>query len=405
MLPHPLSIGAILYSPDHAPEALLETFALALRERGFSIGGLIQKTQPGEDGCKCRMDLIELDTGRQVALSQDLGSGSSSCALDPSALTEASGALRRAVALPVDLLFVNKFSKSEKSGGGLAAEMLAAMAAGVSVLTAVPAALVEDWTAFTGGRGQLLMPTPETLWRWWGALRLQDDLVLGVPPEHKARRVVIGMHWVLVEGPLGIGLAQTPERETSACKPATQGWAGQSLAALAGLIRSWDPLESAIGVAALNAHYNRFDLPADDVNGLDALAFDPAARTVSIGAFPSLTARLPQCAIIDRRLGAGHYPEEAVEWLLPAAEAVLITSSTLANRTLPRLLRLIEGTPPTALVGPSAPLTERLFSYGITLASGLIATDPEGLIRAVAEGGGTRDIKRYCRQATVRVQP
>ena len=62
------------------------------------IGGLTQTTRAGDDGCKCAMEVTELDTGRRLSLSQALGAGSNSCSLDPAALAEASGALRRAVA-------------------------------------------------------------------------------------------------------------------------------------------------------------------------------------------------------------------------------------------------------------------------------------------------------------------
>ena len=53
-------------------------------------------------------------------------------------------------------------------------------------------------------------------------------------------------------------------------------------------------------------------------------------------------------------------------------------------------------------MGPGAPLTDRLFTYGIEVSSGLIAQDPDGLARVVAEGGGAKDLKRHCRQASLR---
>ncbi|MBX9634355.1 MAG: DUF2478 domain-containing protein [Magnetospirillum sp.] len=398
-LPVPPAIGAIVYPPDHPPEALLGAFAAELAARGFRIGGLAQETTPGDDGCKCRMEVVELDTGRRLSISQDLGGGSNSCSLDPAALAEASGAVRRAVTDGVDLLFVNKFSKSEKAGRGLAAEMLESMVSGVPLLTAVPGVLMEEWTAFTGGRGQLLMPTEQALWRWWGPGRLYDDLALGVADD-PALRVIVGFNWTMVEGPHGIGLAQTPERGTPACKAMAGGWTGKPLSELAKLVRSWDPMEVAVGIAAINAHYNRFDLEAPDINGLDVLQADPAGIVV-VGAFPGLAARLPGAKIIDRRPTADQYPAEAAHWLLPRAEAIIITASALANRSLPDLLRLADGIP-VALVGPGAPLTPRLLSYGITVSSGLIATDADGMARAVAEGGGAKDLKRFGRQASVR---
>ena len=405
-LPVPAAIGAVVYGPDHPPEALLEEFAAELIARGFRIGGLTQTTRTGDDGCKCAMEVTELDTGRRLSLSQALGAGSNSCSLDPTALAEASGALRRPVAAhragePVDLLFVNKFSKAEKAGRGLSAEMLEAMAAGVPMLTAIPGVFVEDWVQFTGGQGQLLMPAREALWRWWGPERLYDDLALGAGAgEGVARRVVVGLNWILVEGPDGVGLAQTPERGGPACKALAGDWSGRPLRDLAALVRSWDPIEAAVGVAAINAHYNRFDLAGETVNGLDALDGDPA-RLVVIGAFPGLTERLPGARVVDRRPGPGQYPAEAAQWLLPQAEGVLITASALANRSLPDLLRRCRHAP-AVLVGPGAPLTPRLFDYGLTVLSGLVAADPDGLARVVAEGGGAKDLKRFARPVTMR---
>ncbi|MBC7905317.1 MAG: DUF2478 domain-containing protein [Rhodospirillaceae bacterium] len=397
-LPVPPAIGAVVYPPDHPPEALLAAFAAELSARGFRVGGLAQETRQGDYGCKCRMEVVELDTGRRLSISQDLGGGSSACSLDPAALAEASGAVRRAVTDGVDLLFINKFSKSEKAGRGLAAEMLDAMAAGVPLLTALPGVLMEEWTAFTGGRGQLLMPTEDALWQWWGPGRLYDDLALGVSDE-PALRVIVGLNWTLVEGPHGVGLAQTPDRGTPACTAVAGDWTGKPLCELAALVRSWDPFHAAIGMAAINAHYNRFDLKAPDINGLDVLETDPAGLVV-VGAFPGLAARLPGAKVIDRRPTANQYPEETTHWLLPRAEGILITASALANRSLPNLLRLAQNIP-VALIGPGATLTPRLLSYGVTVSCGLIATDVAGMARAVAEGGGAKDLKRFGRQAAL----
>lgn len=398
-LPAVPAIGAVVYPPDGSVEALLTGFAAELSRRGFRVGGLVQETMRTADGAKCGM-LVELDTGLRRSLNQPLGSGSSSCSLDTGAMAEASGALRRGIASRVDLLLVNKFSKAEKSGGGFAAEMLAAMVEGVPLLTAVPGAFIEDWIDFTGGRADLLMPTAADLWRWWGARQLYDDLALGVG-DGEARRVVIGLNWIMVEGPHGVGLAQTPSRALPTCRPLDRSGdlAGRPLAELAGLVRSWDPFELALGVAACNAWYNRFDLAADEANGLDAMR-DPG-RTVAVGAFPGIAERLPGVTVIERRPQPGQYPEEAAEWLLPAADSVVITASTLANRSLPGLLRLTR-TPRVALVGPGAPLTPRLFDYGLDVLAGLVATDPDGVARAVAEGGGPREVKRHCRQACLR---
>lgn len=396
------AIGAIVYPPDRPPEALVRRFVTELRLRGFQVGGLIQETTWGSDDHKTDMDVIELDSGRRLSITQDLGSGSTSCSLDLTALAEASGAIRRAVATESDLVMASKFGKIEKEGRGLAAEILSTMVAGAPLLTTVPSAMIEDWLAFTGGRGQLLMPDIGALWRWWGAHHLYDDLMLSVA-DALVQRVVIGLTWTLVEGPDGIGLAQTPDRGKGhgmATVPEAGSLRHRSLRDLAGWLGSWNPFEAAIGLAAVNAHTNRYDLDLPEENGLDLLTGADPSQTVIVGAFPGIARRMPGARIIERNPTAGEFPAEAAPWLLPSAETVIITASALGNRTLPGLLSYCDSAT-VSLVGPSAPLTPRLFSYGISACSGLIATDPDGLARTVAEGGGAHDLKRHARMATV----
>lgn len=395
------AIGAVIYPPGKPPEALLAEFAVQLAARGFRLGGLLQDTLRDATGRKTDMTVTEIDTGRKLSIGQSLGKASKACILDSQALAEASGAVRRAIETRADLLFINKFSKSEMEGEGLAGDMLSAVAEGVPVLTAVPGVLIEEWTAFTGGQTELIAPSLAALWRWWGPGRLYADLANGVE-DCAVTRVVVGLNWTMVETAAGIGLAQTPERGTPGCAAASN--AGKrtqaGLKALARLVHSADPFDQALGMAACNAHYNRFDLRLPGGNGLESFGAK-GGGTVVIGAFPGIHDRLPGAKVIDRKPAAGQYPEQAAEWLLPAAEAAIITASTLANRSLPNLLRLARFAR-VALVGPGAPLTDRLFTYGIEVSSGLIAEDPDGLARAVAEGGGAKDLKRHCRQASLR---
>jgi len=301
----------------------------------------------------------------------------------------AAGLTARGFRLDVDLVVLESGTDDR--------DLRAALARGLPLLTAVPAAEIGAWIAATGGDGVLLMPTEPALWRWWGAGRLYQDLARGVP-DHPAGRVVIGVNFTLVEGPDGIGLAQTPERVGAGCTH-VPGLLGGTLRQLAARVDSWNPFDLAVGIAACNAHYNRFDLAAEAVNGLDVLAGE--RRVVVIGAFPGIAERLPGAQVIERRPAAGEFPEEAAEWLLPEADAVVITSSALANRSLPRLLTLAERAR-IVLVGPGAPLTPRLFDYGIEALAGVVVEDGDGLVRAVAAGAGARAIKRHCRSATLR---
>lgn len=397
----PLRPGAVIHGPgSYGVDALLDGFSAELKRRGFRVGGLVQRNHGPGDDCAERMELVDVATGRAYDITQKLGRESQSCRVDSTGVAEASQAIRNAVASGVDLLVVNKFAGLESHGDGLSDEMLTAIAEGIPVLTSVGSRYLNEWQTATGGFCDLLSPVPDALWRWWGPQRMYRDLVQGVA-DAEVRRVVTGDKWVLVETADGLGVTA---RQAPAAEDDPQRWAGQSLRDLAAMAaESWDPLEIAVGVAALNAHYNRPDVTGAGGNGLDLFA-SVEGRVVVIGGFPQLARRLPRAQVIDLNPQDGEYPEAACDWLLPGAEAVAVTASAFANRTLPRLLRVSAGAT-VAMIGPGTPLTPRLFEYGVQSLAGFVAVDREAVVRTIAGGGGSRDFHPYGRMVTLHRPP
>ncbi|WP_434619052.1 DUF2478 domain-containing protein [Azospirillum sp. B2RO_4] len=399
--PPPLRPGTVIHGPgSYGVDALLDGFSAELKRRGFRVGGLVQRNHGPGDDCAERMELVDVATGRAYDITQKLGRESQSCRVDPTGVAEASQAIRNAVASGVDLLVVNKFAGLESHGDGLSDEMLTAIAEGIPVLTSVGSRYLNEWQTATGGFCDLLSPVPDALWRWWGPQRMYVDLVQGVT-DAEVHRVVTGDKWVLVETADGLGVAA---RQAPAAGDDPQRWAGRGLRDLAAMAaQSWDPLEIAVGVAALNAHYNRPDVTGVAGNGLDLFA-SVEGRVVVIGGFPQLARRLPRAKVIDLSPQDGEYPEAACDWLLPGAEAVAITASAFANRTLPRLLRVSAGAM-VAMIGPGTPLTPRLFDYGVHSLAGFVAIDREAVVRTIAGGGGSRDFHPYGRMVTLHRPP
>ncbi|PWC82085.1 hypothetical protein TSH100_25480 [Azospirillum sp. TSH100] len=397
----PLRPGAVIHGPgSYGVDALLDGFSAELKRRGFRVGGLVQRNHGPGDDCAERMELVDVATGHAYDITQKLGRESQSCRVDPTGVAEASQAIRNAVSSGVDLLVVNKFAGLESHGDGLSDEMLTAIAEGIPVLTSVGSRYLNEWQTATGGFCDLLSPVPDSLWRWWGPQRMYQDLVQGVA-DAEVRRVVTGDKWVLVETDDGLGVAA---RQAPAAADDPQRWAGRSLCDLAAMAaRSWDPLEISVGVAALNAHYNRPDLTGVPGNGLDLFA-SIEGRVVVVGGFPQIARRMPRAQVIDMSPQDGEYPEAACDWLLPGADAVAVTASSLANRTLPRLLRVSAGAT-VAMIGPGTPLTPRLFDYGIQSLAGFVATDREAVVRTIAGGGGSRDFHPYGRMVTLHRPP
>ncbi|HVI50179.1 MAG TPA: DUF364 domain-containing protein, partial [Candidatus Sulfotelmatobacter sp.] len=126
-------------------------------------------------------------------------------------------------------------------------------------------------------------------------------------------------------------------------------------------------------------------------------------RVVAVGAFPGLSATLPNCAVIETDPRPGEYPTVAMDSLLPGCAAAVVNSSTIINRNLPRILRAAQGSR-VALVGPSTPMTPRLHHYGLEILGGLVVSDPKGLAAMVRNGGQPREFGQFGQYLHLRQQ-
>ena len=79
-------------------------------------------------------------------------------------------------------------------------------------------------------------------------------------------------------------------------------------------------------------------------------------------------------------------PDTAAERLIPQADIVAITSSTIVNKSLERLLELSQGF--TIVLGPGTPMSDVLFDYGVDMIAGIKDTDEARMMAKIAQGGG-----------------
>jgi molybdate transport system ATP-binding protein len=171
---HPLKLAAVIYRPADDVDGLLATFASDLICEGYRIGGIVQKNVKGACGPRALMEVVDLMNGDAIRICQSLGSGAEACRLNPAGLAEAATAVGRGVAAKVDLVVVNKFSKQEAAGGGVRAEIAAAVTAGVPLLTAVPDKCYDAWTKFTGAFGTTLLCERRIIEDWWREVSLRE---------------------------------------------------------------------------------------------------------------------------------------------------------------------------------------------------------------------------------------
>lgn len=395
----PLPPGAVLYTRETEDRGLFARFARELQERGFRVGGVVQEVLTDAAGAKIGMDAIELDTGRRIPLSRPSADqiAGGVCALDLAGLAESTGPVRRAVDSGADLILVEKFGDQERKGQGLAEEIVAAMAEGIPTLVAVPVSALDDWRHFSGDMARMLPHEEAALWRWWGPHRLYKDLVQAVGPDAGSiRRVAVGKEWLMVEGPDGAGLAPAPR----AFVAGLERWEGRPLAEAAANLLSWDPADVALGLAAINAHCNRFDLPRP--RDEDILPAGLEAPAVLVGRAEGLGREGIGQRIAVGHLGPGELPRAAAGWTLPGAEAVILAAQALADLTLPELLKACPQGATVALAGAATPLCPRLHAYGPRRLQGVVVTDPAAAAEAIAADAAWPALAPFTRPVALR---
>ena len=215
---------------------------------------------------------------------------------------------------------------------------------------------------------------------------LYDVLIQGVSSDALITDALMGECWTAVETRNHFGMAMTTPVDT-APRMLSADHTGLSLKELAQAAKSWNLTEAGFGMAAVNAYYNT---PAR----LDSLgAYEPFEHYCTNGVDlqgkhigvvghlnlpPSVYDKAASLRILERNPRPGDYPDSACDWLLPQCDVVIITASTLVNKTLPRLLELSKNAY-TILAGPSCPLCPQLLELGIDRIAGLVITDTEGM--------------------------
>lgn len=235
-----------------------------------------------------------------------------------------------------------------------------------------------------------------------------DDL-LATLPAGVVRDVRIGVFWtavvVEVEGCRRCGLASTmvgpdDHHHSGAADVAAAGnLMDHSSAELAALANASSQLEVSIGMAAINALLP--SRPADwvDLNAEQVILERGAGRRVAvIGHFPFL----PRCHdvadtlwVLEKHPQGQDLPAEAAGEVIPQADVVAISGTTLMNRTFDDLIALCRPDALVLVLGPSTPLSPLLFEYGVEVLSGAVVENIDAVLRAVGQGANFRQVHRH----------
>lgn len=228
--------------------------------------------------------------------------------------------------------------------------------------------------------------------------------------------VLLGINWTMTEfydeslatseksdNAWGIGLSFSPVD-----LPRNISWSGTAAGRPAYELVRWivheNPAAVAVGLATVNAFVNRSDnsllkkakpLTFSDQPHLSVFNyFAPklaGANVVIIGRYPGLDHFKSkfQFKCIERRPGPKDYPESEAVRLIPQADWVFITASSIANKSILELLSLCEDAK-IVLMGPSMPWISEWADLGVNYLAGVEIVDPDSLKAIVSEAGGTR---------------
>ena len=88
--------------------------------------------------------------------------------------------------------------------------------------------------------------------------------------------------------------------------------------------------------------------------------------------------------------------------VLPQADVVALTGTSIMNHTFEGLMELIRRDAFVVALGPSTPLSPLLFDYGVDAISGTLVTNVEAVLRTISQGASFKQVKEGVRLVSMR---
>ena len=127
------------------------------------------------------------------------------------------------------------------------------------------------------------------------------------------------------------------------------------------------------------------ELPGQDL----LLRLGRGKKVAVIGHFPFVGALREACAacwVLEKRPKPGDVDASEAPTILPQADVVAITGTTLLNGTLAGLLNCCRPDATVILIGPTTPYAPSLFDCGIDVLAGCDVVDPDQALAGIRAG-------------------
>ena len=179
-----------------------------------------------------------------------------------------------------------------------------------------------------------------------------------------------------------------------------------SAVSLAQFATSWNLGERILGVATINAlsqivferKSGKYQIKEGNIiNEVEIKRNDAVAMVGYIRPFkPLIESKARKLYILERNpvREENILPDVACDDILPKVDVVIISGSAIANGTLDRVLELSQNAREIVTLGPSASfIPDPLFRRKVKAIGGIQVIDSEKMLKIIAEGGGTPQLK------------
>ena len=166
---------------------------------------------------------------------------------------------------------------------------------------------------------------------------------------------------------------------------------------LAQLSYSSSILEAAVGMATINSLLEVNENDCIELNAAELIMEKGKGKRVAVvGHFPFIPRVIKSAKklwVIEKNPQKGDFGEAEADNLIPRADVVAITGTTLTNHTMEHLLELCNPKTYVITLGDTAPLSTILFDHGLDAISGSRVNNAALALQCVSQGANFRQIK------------
>jgi len=209
--------------------------------------------------------------------------------------------------------------------------------------------------------------------------------------DQSIKSITYGLHLVAVEGDkVGFATWSTPHHPVED-DLYPQVPKGMTMKELAHWLNDSDALKASVGMAAYKALIPIPETPIWESIDVGELCLKLATNknVVVVGHFPfvsSLRSHFETLTVLEKNPQDGDLKSEYAPEVLPKADLVIITATTLTNGTFGEILRPCSKECHKILVGPSTPLTLTLHEFGINFIAGAEVVNGDLLKETIKKG-------------------